>query len=148
MISKSVFRILIQDIFLSLLFSCYTLAQTFSGYVYEGDVGSTTTPIEDVTVKLYVSNTEGSLGTESASTTTSSTGSYSLPLPALSYDYYNIVESDKSGYYSVGAQSGGGTVINDNQIQYDNLVHRFINTMTYYFLHFIHRYFILGHTFT
>ena len=93
--------------------------QQFQGSVWEGSAVHTyTTPLSGVTVSLYGSNNSGSLGTLIESATTSSTGQYALSIPRIPHEYYNIVETDPSGYTSVGATTVSGTVIGSNQIQY------------------------------
>jgi hypothetical protein len=90
----------------------------FSGRVYDGAVGVETTPISGVTVTLYGSNNKSNTGTVITSTTTNSSGWYGLTEIRTSYEYYNIVETDPSGYNSTGAKTVSGTVVNSNQIQY------------------------------
>jgi hypothetical protein len=102
---------------LIVLGSGWAHAQSFSGRVYDGASGVETTPLSGVTVTLYGSNNSGSVGTAIASTTTNSSGWYGL-IYRESYEYYNIVETDPSGYNSTGASSVDGTVVSSNQIQY------------------------------
>ncbi|MCD6291818.1 MAG: DUF11 domain-containing protein, partial [Anaerolineae bacterium] len=90
---------------------------TLSGYVYEGDVPDTSTPLEGVTVSLYCSNNRDQQGNLLRSTTTSSTGSYALEASEIC-EYYNIIETDPSGYTSTGATTIGGSAITANWIQY------------------------------
>jgi hypothetical protein len=90
------------------------------GRVYDGAVGAEppqSTAISGVTVSLYGSNSASSTGNWVRSTTTDSTGYYALTVSEV-FEYYYIVESDPSGYTSVGASSQGGKVITSNQIQY------------------------------
>ncbi|MBN1482564.1 T9SS C-terminal target domain-containing protein [candidate division KSB1 bacterium] len=89
----------------------------FEGRVYEGSVGDESTPIPNVTVRLYGSQDANYLGIEIISTTTDAKGWYGLQIRE-GYEFYNIVEEDPSGYTSVGATSVDGKVINANQIQY------------------------------
>ena len=96
-------------------------AQNLTGYVYDGNLGDTSTPISGVTVTLYVSNNAGDYGTQRDQTTTAGNGSYSLNASGAAMDYYNIVETDPTGYTSVGAQSAGGTVKTSNHIQHVGL---------------------------
>ena len=92
-------------------------AVTLEGRVYNGNVGDETQPLSGVTVTLYGSNNSGQMGTSITSTTTNSQGWYGLDTRE-GYEYYHIVETDPSGYTSVGATTVGGTVINSNWIQY------------------------------
>ncbi len=118
MISKSYFRIYVLGIFLSLLFSCHILAEDLlSGRVFKGNKWDESTGIYNVTVKLYGSANPGELGTQIGSTTTDGTGWYQLLAPA-GYEYYHIVETDPSGYYSVGVSSVDGDEIDYNHIRY------------------------------
>ena len=91
-----------------------------SGRVYDGDAGTeppNSTPLQGVTVSLYCCTTQGSYGNFLRSSTTDATGWYGLEVHETC-NYYNIVEADPSGYTSVGANSVGGTKIDDNWIQY------------------------------
>jgi hypothetical protein len=90
----------------------------FSGRVYDGAVGVETTPLSGVTVTLYGANNSGELSTIISSTTTNASGWYGLSAVRTSWEYYNIVETDPSGYNSTGAKSVDGSVLNSNQIQY------------------------------
>jgi hypothetical protein len=75
------------------------------GRVYDGAVGAEppqSTAISGVTVSLYGSNSASSTGNWVRSTTTDSAGYYALTVSEV-FEYYNIVESDPSGYTSVGA---------------------------------------------
>jgi len=94
-------------------------AQQFQGSVWEGSAVHTyTTPLSGVTVTLYGSNHSGSLGDVIAATTTNSNGQYGLTIGQTTYEFYTIVETNPSGYTSVGATSVSGTRINADQIQY------------------------------
>ncbi|MBN2104257.1 cadherin-like domain-containing protein [bacterium] len=102
------------------VFSTADYAQSsdyLSGTVFSGNKPDENTKISGVTVKLYGSMNSGTLGSQIGSTTTDGNGWYSL-LAVSGYEYYNIVETDLSGYQSVGASSVSGTVINSNRIQY------------------------------
>ncbi|MDH4136460.1 MAG: M4 family metallopeptidase, partial [Anaerolineae bacterium] len=88
-----------------------------SGYVYAGDMGDESTPLNSVTVELYCSNNIGQLGTRVASTTTNAEGWYDLPIPGVC-EYYNILETDPPDYTSVGATAIGGRVVTSNWIEY------------------------------
>lgn len=90
---------------------------TFAGHVYSGATGDTTTPLADVTVELYCSNTIGYLGELIAASATNSQGEYTLPAYKLC-EVYDILETDPQGYLSVGAQTPGGVIINANWIYY------------------------------
>jgi hypothetical protein len=102
-----------------------------SGRVYEGEVGVETTPLAGVTVTLYGSNGEHTLQTSLASTSTDATGWFGLTVPeAPQYEFYNIVETDPDHYTSTGATTVGGTVVNDNWIQYMSVDGRLSGTLT------------------
>lgn len=92
-------------------------AVTLEGRVYNGNVGDETEPLSGVTITLYGSNNSGQMGTSITSTTTDSMGWYGLDTRE-GYEYYNLVETDPSGYTSMGATTVGGTVMNSNWIQY------------------------------
>ncbi len=93
-----------------------------SGRVYAGSTGiepPNSTPLQGVTVSLYCSNNYDQQGTFLRSTTTGSTGLYSLEASEIC-EYYNIIETDPAGYTSDGATTVGGSVITANWIQYTN----------------------------
>ncbi|MBD3383340.1 PKD domain-containing protein [candidate division KSB1 bacterium] len=107
-------------VFMFLIFQSSYAADVLSGRVYEGNTGTeppNAKALSGVTVTLYGSNNEDNLGTQIASTTTNSQGWYGLTAPE-GYEFYSIVETDPSGYYSVGATSVSGTVISNNRIRY------------------------------
>jgi hypothetical protein len=103
---------------LATLGSGLAFAQQFQGRVYNGAVGVETTPLSGVTVTLYGSNNSGSLGSVITSATTDAAGWYGLSAIRTTFEYYNIVETDPSGYSSTGAKTVSGTVVSSNQIQY------------------------------
>ena len=93
--------------------------EILSGRVYSGDFGvepPQSSPLQGVPLKLYGSNNQGELGQQIDSTTTASSGSYSLDAQSGA-EYYTIVCEGKSGYVFQGASSLGGTV-SGNQIEY------------------------------
>jgi len=94
------------------------LAATLSGRVYEGSVGDESKPLAGVTVTLYGSNNSGQQGTYITSTTTNSDGWYGLEAEGA-FDYFNIIQTNLSGYTSDGATSVGGSVQSSDWIQYD-----------------------------
>jgi hypothetical protein len=97
------------------------LSVGFVGHVYQGTPSDTSTPLVGVTVSLYGSASPSSLGTFLASYVTSLTGSYFITYYGVGHTYYNIVETDPSGYISTGARAGtGGEVVSANWIQYAN----------------------------
>ncbi len=96
------------------------LAATLSGRVYEGSVGDESKALGGVTVTLYGSNNSGQQGTYITSTTTNSDGWYGLEAEGA-FDYFNIVQTNLSGYTSEGATTVGGSVQSDDWIQYDYL---------------------------
>lgn len=89
-----------------------------SGRVYSGTVGIETEPLVGVTVQLYCSNSLGSLGNLVHITSTDGTGWYGLPAYGLC-EYYHILETDPSGYFSVGSTTVSGVVVNSNWIYYN-----------------------------
>ncbi len=101
---------------------------TLSGRVYSGNEGQEpaagATALESVTVKLWGANNSGVPYIADGpidQTSTSSDGWYSLSVDLGDYyafEYFIIEEVDKSGYYSTGATSVGGTKISNNYIQY------------------------------
>jgi hypothetical protein len=88
-----------------------------SGLVYEGDLGDYSTPLPGVLVELGCSNSYGYFGDLIYSSVTDAYGQYFLPAFILC-EYYNIVETDPEGYYSVGSSTNGGAIINSNWIVY------------------------------
>jgi hypothetical protein len=105
-------------ILITILISISAYAQDYlSGRVFNGNKGDESTPISGVTVRLYGSADQGVLGSQIGSTTTNSSGWYQLLAPA-GYEFYNIVETDPSGYVSVDASSVSGTKVNANRIRY------------------------------
>jgi hypothetical protein len=115
---KSTIAFVLAASFVLALGNGWAQSYQFSGRVYDGAVGVEATPISGVTVTLYGSNSSGSTGTVITTATTDATGWYGLSAIRTSYDYYNIVETDPSGYNSAGATTVSGTVVNSNQIQY------------------------------
>ena len=93
---------------------------TFTGNVYQGLVGVTTTPIPGVTVTLYGSSSPypSSLSNPLGSAVTDAAGAYSIALAADTFAYYFVVEQNLANYYSVGAQSAGGSVMTSDLIQF------------------------------
>jgi len=67
-------------------------------------------------VQLWGSNVPGSLGTLLGSVGTGTSGSYQL-VSNTGYAFYHLVEIDRPDYYSVGAQSPTGTIVNPNWIR-------------------------------
>ncbi|MBN2029166.1 choice-of-anchor D domain-containing protein [bacterium] len=111
-----------------LFFATPVSAQTYalSGTVFSGDVGATSSPIPNVTMKLWGSNDAGAPSGSAVVidfTTTDGNGWYSLSVDVGDYalDYFTIEEIDPSGYYSVGATSVSGTIVSNNLIQYNSL---------------------------
>ena len=92
------------------------LGQRFTGRVFAGAVGDESTPLEGVAIALHCSETED-LGPPVAATTTGPEGDYGLGAPA-GCPFYDIVETDPPGFASVGAQSGGGSVLDANRIRH------------------------------
>ncbi|MEX1311749.1 MAG: prealbumin-like fold domain-containing protein, partial [Candidatus Sulfomarinibacteraceae bacterium] len=89
------------------------------GNVFDGEEGDETSPLEGVTVELYCSDEEPSLGTLLSTATTNGSGWYGLTT-GTTCEYYNIVELDPDGYASIAATSVDGTVLSHSWIQYVN----------------------------
>ncbi len=89
-----------------------------SGYVYEGNIGDETTPISGVILDLYCSNDIGILGNLIDSTVTDSDGWFGFVV-SDTCEFYNILEIDPLDYTSVGAATGGGTLVTNNHIQFE-----------------------------
>ena len=92
------------------------------GRVYEGQANTeppNAIPLQGVTVKVYGSTQPDIYpGDLLGVTTTNASGWFGVDFTELRYTYYNLVETDPSGYYSVWASSVGGTKKNNNWIQY------------------------------
>ena len=102
-------------------FNIYGSRQTvpvLGGYAYSGQVGDTSTPLPGVTVGLYCSFDPGLPGDLVDTRLTDSIGWFTFVVP-LWCDYYNLIESDLPGFYSTGATSLSGAVINANWIQFN-----------------------------
>ena len=90
----------------------------FSGYVYRGNVGDRSQPMDGVLVRLYGASSPSVVGTRLADRQTGGGGFFQL-FTNQSYPYYNLLEVDPAGYSSMGAVAGaGGTVVSANWIQY------------------------------
>jgi hypothetical protein len=95
---------------------------TFTGTVYDGELGDTTWPLEGVTVQLY----EMGFPTNLLDTdVTDKDGGFSLMTSQQpAYDFH-IVASDLPGYVSTGAIAGDeGTVVDANTISYFYMIDR------------------------
>ncbi len=95
---------------------------TFTGNVYDGELGDTTWPLEGVTVQLY----EMGVPTNLLDTdVTDKGGGFSLMTSQQpAYDFH-IVASDLPGYVSTGAIAGDeGTVVDANTISYFYMIER------------------------
>ncbi len=90
---------------------------TLSGVVYEGDIGDPSTPLPGVEMELGCSSSQGYFGDLIGLTYTNDQGEYQLPAYILC-EYYNILETDPAGYFSVGAQTSGGEVLSSSWIYY------------------------------
>jgi hypothetical protein len=93
---------------------------TLSGRVIEGqcqtEPPNNASYLPNVSLELYCSNNEGTLGTLQDSTTTNSDGWYGLDAPDA-YEYYTIVCKGKTGYKFECSRSVGGTASGE-QIKY------------------------------
>ncbi|MGA9398083.1 MAG: hypothetical protein WBV22_07470 [Anaerolineaceae bacterium] len=93
-------------------------AYTFEGRVFRGEVGEETNPLSGVTVSLHLSNSGyPSLGALVDTAVSDINGWYSLST-STDIDYYQIVQTDLTGFSSKGATSVGGTVRSSNVIEY------------------------------
>jgi hypothetical protein len=89
-----------------------------SGRVYEGEIGDESRPLPEVSVVLYCANAAPPvLGRVIDSAVTDETGWYGVQI-VDACEFYNIVETDRSGYVSVGATSVSGDVVTPNWITY------------------------------
>jgi hypothetical protein len=97
------------------LYGAVIALDMLTGHVYEGYTGDESSPLSNVALDLYCSNNADQLGSLLTNTVTDSTGSYTIMLNNVC-EYYNIIETDPTGYISTGASSAG-RVINDNWIE-------------------------------
>jgi len=97
------------------LYGAVVARDMLTGHVYEGHTGDESSPLSNVSIDLYCSNNAGQLGSLLGETTTDPTGAYTIMLEQVC-EYYNIIETDPTGYLSTGASSAG-RVINDNRIE-------------------------------
>jgi hypothetical protein len=91
----------------------------FSGHVYQGEDGDTSTPLDGVIVYLHCSNSPNEPGEWSAYVTDEQ-GAFTLPNP-YTCDYYNLVEEDPEGYISVSSYSPSGVIKSANWLQFTTL---------------------------
>jgi len=118
----------IRFLIISAVFFLTTFAQLYaidiiSGRVYEGNSGTeppTASALSGVTITLFGSNNSETIGISIGTTTTNGEGWYGLTA-TIGYEYYTLVESDPSGYHSVGASSVDGTVLSNNQIRFSTV---------------------------
>ncbi len=90
-----------------------------SGHVYEGDVRDVVGPLAGVTVSLYVSNDAMVMGVQAISTTTDREGSYHLHLrDSGASEYFNIVQTNQAGFFSVRSATVGGSCVSSDWIRY------------------------------
>lgn len=90
---------------------------TFTGAVYAGNSGDTSTPLSNVTVNLGCSNNANSTGTLIASSSTNAQGVFTLPVYHVC-EFYHLLETDLADYVSISASSPGGTIVTSNWIRY------------------------------
>lgn len=100
----------------------YGLRQTvvlpvFSGHVYQGESGDTSTPLDGVIVNLHCSNTSNEVGEWLISDVTDEQGAFAIPC-YRTCEYYNLVEEDSEGYISVSSYSPTGVVKSANWLQF------------------------------
>lgn len=96
--------------------------RTFTGKVYEGNVGDRRKPLAGVRVQLWGSWNPGQHGFHINSAVTNFQGEFSVSFTA-SYPHYSLIEEDPAGYISAGVIPGtGGVRINENWVQFLNTV--------------------------
>lgn len=95
-------------------------APLISGAVYEGLVGDETLPLQGANLALYCGMPDPDADILLGETTTTAAGAFELSTYVLQgfCDEYNLYQTAPFSYFSVGAQSTGGTVQNTNWIQY------------------------------
>jgi uncharacterized repeat protein (TIGR01451 family) len=93
-----------------------------SGRVYEGvpfNEPPNSSPIQGVLLTVYGATKPDTMyGDLLGQDTTDKDGWYGVDFSEVRYTYYNIVETDPSTHYSVGASTVGGQVVDTNWIQY------------------------------
>lgn len=95
--------------------------RVFSGYAYEGYPGDHSHPLAGAGITLWGSDlVDSPYGTWLGFVLSNSHGFFQFSVPAsLSFSYYNLVETNPSGYYSTGATAGpGGMAKSADWIQY------------------------------
>lgn len=102
------------------------------GVVYEGQAGDLSKPIAGVTVSLGCSPYPDAIGNTVETDVTDDWGWFRLNAPA-GCAYYNIVETDPSGYISNAATAQYATVKSPNWIQYQPPLEGKILHMNYFF---------------
>ena len=85
---------------------------SFSGYVYSGGFGDTTTPLPGVQVQLLGSWVTGTPGEYVSHSVTDAQGRFEVSYLG-SYPNYSLVEIDLPNYESRGAQPGAGGTVPD-----------------------------------
>jgi hypothetical protein len=91
---------------------------TFQGHVYEGELGSTSRPMQGVLVWLYgANNVYPAEGTQIDFNYTDHSGGYSLT-GRTGFEVYSIREHDPGGHESTGARSASGRVWESNWIEF------------------------------
>ncbi|RMF28622.1 MAG: hypothetical protein D6759_15420, partial [Chloroflexi bacterium] len=92
-----------------------TVTYTLQGRVYQGDTATEppiSEPLEGVVMSLYCSNNHGEQGVFLRSTSTDAQGWYGLEVYDTDVcEFFNIVETDPDGYFSAGATTVDGNVI-------------------------------------
>jgi hypothetical protein len=91
---------------------------TFGGRVYDGEPGDQSRPLEGVQVSVRGSNSPyPAVGELIASTTTNDEGWYGLTVTE-GWEFYHIIEDNRSGWESSGATSVDGVVRTEDWIEY------------------------------
>ena len=92
---------------------------TFTGRVFDGNVGDESHPLQNVTVSIYGAN-DADVLEFIRSTTTDENGWYGLDILDTdpTYEYYSIRETDPPDYTSIGATTVDGIIRTNNWIMY------------------------------
>ena len=98
-------------------FTLTAFVPVFSGHVYSGPVGDTTSPLANVMVVLYGSNNEPDIGTYLGAAQSGADGWFSLPAPG-NWEYYNLVVQWPQGYEPAGAESIDGVVVASDLVRF------------------------------
>ena len=94
----------------------------FWGYVYQGQPGDTSLPMDEAIVRLYGGQSATDVGVLLRTKETNPGGWFGLYYEGDSYPYFHVVEQDPYGYVSTGAMAeDGGLVVDANHIRFDRV---------------------------